>query len=161
MGKKSLLLTLATVLGTFIPLSSIAQDDLFNQPELTGMFTISIPLDDPRPRWKREGTQLGFNMGVARPVAATDYGYQPAQTQFYRPALGNALVDIKFDFDKNNWDTFKIGGLDNLQYDTVVYADGTEADEPSGFKEFEELSLGTRVAILGVGMIAVFSAADN
>ena len=94
-------------------------------------------------------------------MTASDYGYQPAQPQYFRLPSENALVDIKFDFDKNNWNTFKIGGLDNLQYETVVYADGTEADEPSGFQEFEELNLATRVAILGVGMIAVFSAADN
>ena len=158
MGKQSLSIAVAVALGTFTAAPAIAQDDIFDQPELTGMFSISVPLDDPRPKYLRDGTQLGFSMGFARPQLANDFEYQPEQFQQMRFRPISALADIKFDLDKNNWKTFRIGGVDSLQYERVIHADGTETTEPSGFGGF---STGAIVAGVVVGVVVAVKANDD
>lgn len=58
-------------------------------------------------------------------------------------------MDVRFNTQKQNWDRFRVGGVDALTYKTRMNADGTVAAEAAG------ISTAAIVAGVVVGVVVI------
>jgi hypothetical protein len=96
----------------------------------------------------QEAPILGFAVNHTRREQGDGFSYHPAL--FQRPVSAvRALMDVRFNTQKQNWDRFRVGGVDALTYQTRMNADGTVAAEAAG------ISTAAIVAGVVVGVVVV------
>jgi hypothetical protein len=103
---------------------------------------------------KQEAPILGFSVNHIRSDPQGGFSYSPSL--FQQPASAvRSLMDVRFNMQKQNWDRFRVGGVDALTYETRLNADGTTEKEATG--------VSTEMIVAGVviGVVVINDATKN
>lgn len=121
--------------------------DIFGGGEVKTMAYVSLPFGGG----SRAQTApiLGFAVNHTLREQGDGFSYHPALFQQTPASAVRSLMDVRFNTQKQNWDRFRVGGMDALTYTTRMKVDGTTAVEATG------ISTGAIVAGVVVGVVAV------
>lgn len=118
----------------------------FDKYEVGAMAYVSLPFGGVSR--SQESPILGFAVNQSRREQGDGFSYHPSL--FQRPISAvRPLMDVRFNTQKQNWDRFRVGGVDALTYKTRMNADGTVAAEASG------ISTAAIVAGVVVGVVVI------
>jgi hypothetical protein len=90
--------------------------------EVKALAYVSLPFGGVSRR--QEAPILGFAIDHKQPQGPRD-GFSVSPLQSFAPGNIRSLVDIRFNTQTQNWQRFRIGGVDALAYTTRMRADGT------------------------------------
>lgn len=122
----------------------------FDQNEVKAMAYVNVPFGGVSR--SQEAPILGFALNHNRREQADGFSYHPSLFQQTPVSAVRSLMDVRFNTQKQNWDRFRVGGVDALTYKTRMNADGTVAAEAA------EISTAAIVAGVVVGVVVVHEA---
>jgi len=120
---------------------------LFDKNEVAAMAYVSLPFGGVSRT--QEAPILGFAVNHTRREQGDGFSYHPSLFQQSPASAVRSLMDVRFNTQKQNWDRFRVGGVDALTYKTRLNADGTVAAEAAG------ISTAAIVAGVVVGVVVI------
>jgi len=115
--------------------------------EVAAMAYVSLPFGGVSR--SQEAPILGFAVNHTRREQGDGFSYHPSLFQQRPVSAVRSLMDVRFNTQKQNWDRFRVGGVDALTYKTRLNADGTVAAEAAG------ISTAAIVAGVVIGVVVV------
>ncbi len=119
----------------------------FSQNEVKAMAYLSMSFGGVSR--KQDAPILGFAVNHTLRDQRDGFSYHPSLFQQSPVSAVRSLVDVRFNTQKQNWDRFRVGGVDALTYRTRLNADGTTEAEAAG------ISTGAIVAGVVVGVVVI------
>lgn len=98
---------------------------------------------------------LGFAVNHLRREQGDGFSYYPSLFRQTPVSTVRSLMDVRLNTQKQNWDRFRVGGVDALTYKTRMNADGSTSTEASG------ISTGAIVAGVAIGVVVVHQATKD
>ncbi len=119
----------------------------FDRKEVVAMAYVSLPFGGVS---RAQGAPiLGFAVNQTQREQGDVFSYHPSLFQQTPASTVRSLMDVRFNTQKQNWDRFRVGGVDALTYKTRMNADGTVAAEAAG------ISTAAIVAGVVIGVVVV------
>lgn len=119
----------------------------FDRNEVAAMAYVSLPFGGVSR--SQEAPILGFAVNHTRRERGGGFKHNSAMFQQTPVSAVCSLMDVRFNTQKQNWDHFRVGGVDALTYRTRMNADGTVAAEAAG------ISTAAIVAGMVVGVVVI------
>lgn len=125
----------------------------FDRDEVKAMAYVALPFGGMSR--SQQAPILGFALDHVRREQNGGFSYHPSLFQMTPASSVRALMDVRYNTHKANWDRFRVGGVDALTYNTKLNADGTTEMEATG------ISTGAIVAGVVVGVVVVHQATKD
>ncbi|TRZ89804.1 MAG: hypothetical protein D4R84_17225 [Rhodocyclaceae bacterium] len=119
----------------------------FDKSEVAAMAYASLPFGGVSR--SQEAPILGFAVNHSRREQGNGFSYHSSLFQQPPVSAVRSLMDVRYNTEKQNWDRFRVGGVDALTYKTRLNADGTVAAEAA---EISTPAIGAGV-VVGVVVI--------
>lgn len=119
----------------------------FDKNEVAAMAYVSLPFGGMSR--SQQAPILGFAVNHTRHEQGDGFSYHPSLFQMTPASSVRALMDVRYNTHKDNWDRFRVGGVDALTYKTKLNADGTVEAEAAG------ISTAAIVAGVVVGVVVI------
>lgn len=118
----------------------------FDRDEVKALAYVALPFGGASR--SQQAPILGFAVNHIQRERGEGFSYHPALFQQPVSAV-RSLMDVRFNTQKQNWDRFRVGGVDALTYKTRLNADGTTEAEAAG------ISTAAIVAGVVVGVVVI------
>jgi hypothetical protein len=113
----------ASVAAALAAISAPLYAGPFDKNEVGAMAYVSLPFGGVSR--SQEAPILGFALNHTRREQGDGFSYHPSLFQQTPVSAVRSMMDVRFNTQKQNWDRFRIGGVDALTYKTTMNADGT------------------------------------
>lgn len=125
----------------------------FDRDEVKALAYVALPFGGVSR--SQQAPVLGFAVNHVRQDQQNGFSYHPSLFQMTPASSMRTLMDVRFNTQKQNWDRFRVGGVDALTYKTKLNADGTTEAEAAG------ISTAAIVAGVVVGVVVIHEATKD